>query len=456
MKPGFAEQEPELWWEHVKAAIQILKQQCDLQCVRAIGITYQMHGLVCLDGTGKSLRPAIIWCDSRAVDLGKLAYQELGEDFCLKNLLNSPGNFTAAKLAWVKQFEPEIYSKIAKVMLPGDFIRYKLCGEICTTESGLSEGVLWDFKKSAISKELCNFFEFNADLIPPVFKNISTQGELLPEIAAELGLPKATPIGFCAGDQPTNAFALNVLQPGEAAANAGTSGVIYAVTENIKPDPSSRVNTFLHLTNSAAASRLGVLLCINGCGILNSWVQKNIFSSPAKLSSYTELNDLAAQVPIGARGLSLLPYGNGAERSLENKLIGASLHGLDLNLHQRPEIARAAQEGIAFALAYGFEVMRGLGLQPDCVRACQASLFQSPLFQEAFAYSTNTRLELYATDGAQGAARGAGVGTGLYRDYSEAFASLKCLTSQAPQDQEKRAAYTEAYSHWKSYLNLYL
>jgi xylulokinase len=406
-----------------------------------------MHGLVLLDRDGKPVRPSIIWCDSRAVTVGETAFKALGEDLCLSKLGNSPGNFTAAKLAWVKQNEPEAFAKAAYFMLPGDYIAFKLTGRFGTTPSGLSEGILWDFQRKEPALFLLEHFGIPSTLIPPVTENCAVFDQVRADVANELGLPKGVVVSYRAGDQPNNAFALNVLNPGEIGANAGTSGVIYGVTEALGVDRQSRVNNFLHVNSSEALTRVGVLMCVNGTGSFYRWLKSTL----APQLSYQQINALAESAPVGARGLSALPYGNGAERTLRNKTVGASLEGLDLNRHTQADIFRAGQEGIVFALNYGLEIMRGMGLAPKCVRAGLANMFQSALFQKTFATIAGVPLELLSTDGAEGAARGAGIGAGLYT-FSNAFAGLTRHAVIEP-DSSTSQATRDAYDRWKETLH---
>jgi xylulokinase len=446
-RAGWAEQEPEGWWEHLKICAAELKAQAPThwQGVEAIGIAYQMHGLVVVDKNHEVLRPAIIWCDSRAVEIGAEAASRIGPQRCLEHLLNHPGNFTASKLKWVEENEPELYRRIDKMMLPGDFIAMKMTGEITTTPTGLSEGMLWDYQRQALAELVLEDYGITPDLIPRTVGILSPQGELTSSAAADLGLKPGIKIAYRAGDQPNNALSLKVLKPGELAATAGTSGVVYGVTDQIAYDPQCRVNTFLHVNHLPEAPSHGVLLCVNGAGILNSWLKRNF----APGDSYEEINARAAGAPVGSDGLSILPFGNGAERMLENRDLGGSLHGLNFNIHERSHILRAAQEGIAFALNRGIAVMREMGMAIDTVRAGRANLFLSPLFCEAFATVTGTGVELFNTDGAQGAARGAGLGAGIYADATEAFTGLECVDRIEP-NYAAQPAYDEAYERWSA------
>lgn len=450
VKPGWAEQEPELWWANLKLALADVMAQSKVnpKDIDSIGISYQMHGLVAVDKNKQVLRPSIIWCDSRAAEIGNKAFAEIGEEKCLSNLLNSPGNFTASKLKWVKDNEPELYAKIDKIMLPGDYIAMKLSGEIKTTAGNLSEGILWNFKENKVADMLLDYYRFEKSFIPEVVPTFSVQSVVSAEAAAELGLAPGIKISYRAGDQPNNALSLNVLNPGEIATTAGTSGVVYGVSGEVKYDPYSRVNTFAHVNHSAEANRLGVLLCINGTGILNSWLNKYVGN---KAFSYEEMNQKAATVAIGSEGLSILPFGNGAERVLRNKNIGAQISGLGFNTHTEAHLFRAAQEGIVFSFKYGMEIMEEIGIKAQVIRAGKANMFLSPIFRETLAGISGATIELYNTDGSVGAARGAGIGSGFYASAKEAFANLKKLDTVTP-DLSKKAEYEAAYQSWKSTL----
>lgn len=444
VKSGWAEQEPTTWWNYLKEATHSVLQSSHVEKedIKAIGISYQMHGLVCVDKNQEVLRPAIIWCDSRAVPYGEKALQELGEELCLSHLLNSPGNFTAAKLAWIKANEPEIFEQIDKIMLPGDYIAMRLTGDVRTTIEGLSEGIFWDFQKKDIADFLLDYFGFSRSILPEIVPTFAEQGCLSAEAASELGLKKGTPVTYRAGDQPNNALSLNVFNPGEIASTAGTSGVVYGVNEEVSYDHKSRVNTFAHVNYSPEKTRLGILLCINGTGILNSWMKRTI----APECSYDELNKIAAQVPIGCNGISILPFGNGAERILQNKETGCSIHGINFNQTDKACLIRAVQEGIVYSFKYGIEIMEGMGLSVHKIHAGKANMFLSPVFREILAGVTGATIELYDTDGAVGAAKGAGIGAGIYRDHDDAFSTLKKLEVIEPAHE---AAYKTAYERWK-------
>lgn len=449
VKAGWAEQDPNMWWENAKRSLQKIMAETGAkgEDILAIGISYQMHGLVCVDKQQQVLRPSIIWCDSRAVPYGEDAFHNIGENTCLSKLLNSPGNFTASKLAWVKENEPEIYDKIDKIMLPGDYIAMKLSGEVKTTISGLSEGMMWDFAAKKPAKFLLDYFGFSEDILPEIAPTFSVQSYVSKAAADELGLKEGTPISYRAGDQPNNAVSLNVFNPGEIASTAGTSGVVYGVLGDVNYDPKSRVNTFAHANYTTDLDRLGVLLCINGTGILNAWVHRNITPD----ISYADMNELASQVAIGSEGVKIIPFGNGAERVLENQEVGCSIRDLNFNKHNRAHIVRASQEGIVFSFCYGMEIMQEMGMDIKKIHAGKANMFLSPIFRDTLAGVSGATIELYETDGSAGAAKGAGIGAGIYKDHDEAFSTLKKLAVIEPAE-SNRAAYLEAYAEWKKEL----
>lgn len=450
-QPGWAEQSADLWWEHAVQAI--------LKCnstgaynpkdIRAIGIAYQMHGLVLVDKEQNVLRNAIIWCDGRAIPYGEAAFDAIGEERCLSHLLNSPGNFTAAKLAWVKENEPAVYGRIDKILLPGDFIAMRLTGQATTTTSALSEGIFWDFRENGLSADVLHYFGFDAAVIPAIQPLFAPHGSLKEDVAARLSFTPGVPVTYKAGDQPNNAFSLNVLEPGEVAATAGTSGVIYGVSDQLRYDLQSRINSFAHVNHTAENPRVGVLLCINGTGIFNRWIRNMV----GPQHSYESLNAEAAKIATGSDGLLALPFGNGAERMLNNQLIGAHLHNLDFNLHTAAHLVRAAQEGIALSFRYGLDIMRENGMEPGIIRAGRANMFLSDVFTQAFVNATGVPVELYQTDGSVGAALGAGVGAKLFATPKEAFAGRKPLKLVEP---SQTAAYDTLYRQWKVVLDQHL
>ena len=446
-KQGWAEQAPMDWWHNVQQAVLKLNSSTlfDPTQIKSIGIAYQMHGLVVVDKEQEVLRDSIIWCDSRAVALGEKAFDNIGHEKSLQHLLNSPGNFTASKLAWVKNNEPSLYNKIDKIMLPGDFIAMKLTGEITTSIPALSEGIFWDFKNHEISKDVMDHYQLDYNLIPDVKPLFAIHGYLKENVAKTLGLTAGIPVAYKAGDQPNNALSLNVLKPGEVAATAGTSGVIYGVSDQLTFDQQSRVNTFAHVTYSEQNKHTGVLLCINGTGSMYRWA-KHTF---APYLSYPELNHIAAQAPIGSKGLMILPFGNGAERMLNNKYTGAQLLGIDLNIHTQADIFRAVQEGIAFAFRYGLDIMRENGMQPKVIRAGKANLFLSDVFAQTFVDVTGIPVELYENDGSVGAALGAGIGAGIFKNTEEAFTQHEVVQYLEPKNTD---AYEAIYQEWKKLL----
>jgi xylulokinase len=318
----------------------------------------------------------------------------------------------------------------------------------CPRRHNRIRGIFWDFKNNCVSEEVLSHFGFEKEFIPEIKPTFDIQGLVSAEAAKELGLKEGTPVCYRAGDQPNNALSLNVFNPGEIASTAGTSGVVYGVLGQVNYDPLSRVNTFAHVNHTAEQTRLGVLLCINGTGILNSWLKRNIV--PPEVS-YKEMDKLASQSPIGSRGLSIIPFGNGTERILENKESGCSINGINFNIHNQADILRAAQEGIVFSFQYGMEIMKDMGMNINIIRAGNANMFLSPIFSQTLANISGATIELFDTDGAAGAARGAGMGLGYYKSNREAFANLKILKTIEPKNGEIGET-KEAYERWMRFI----
>jgi len=448
-RSDWAEQHPADWWEAACAATRKLlkKTQVEPSHIAAIGISYQMHGLVIVDKNGKVLRPSIIWCDSRAVGIGNQAFKAIGENFCLEHYLNSPGNFTASKLRWVRENEPQVFSNIHKFMLPGDYLAFRMSGEIRSSVTGLSEGVFWDFKENAVAKRLLEHYEIPEKILPDIAPVFSKQGKLTAEAASALGLAPGIPVGYRAGDQPNNALSLNVLHPGEIAATGGTSGVVYAVSDSPVYDPQQRVNGFAHVNYTPEKPLTGILLCINGAGSQYRWMRQHI-GDPGL--GYQEMEQLAASAGIGADGVSILPFGNGAERMLGNRVIGSRISGLNFNRHEKRHLYRAALEGIAFSFVYGMEALRDMGISLQIIRAGNDNLFQSAVFSNTISTLIGAEIELIATTGAVGAAKAAGVSVGIYKSVEEAMANVEVAGKYEPGGEKE--ALDEAYRRWEQEL----
>lgn len=450
LEPGWAEQDPELWWDNLISVTKLVitKSGIDAKLIEGIGVSYQMHGLVLVDKNHKVLRPSIVWCDSRAVEIGESAFDAIGNQHCLERLLNSPGNFTASKLKWVKDNEPELYDQVYKFLLPGDYIAMKLTGQLSTTIPGLSEGMIWDFKSNSPSKDLFDHYGFDSDLIPEIKPTFSDQGGVSSEVAKLLGLREGTTVGYRGGDQPNNAMSLGVLESGEVAGTGGTSGVVYGVNSSPVYDTQNRVNSFAHVNYSEDCPNVGVLLCINGSGIQYRWINQEIASSGI---SYFDMEKVMSEIPIGSDKLRMLPFGNGAERMLGNKEVGAHLQGIQFNKHTKAHIFRAALEGIAYSFAYGIEIMTSLGMDVRSMRVGNDNLFQSNIFSNTISTLMKGSIEMVETTGAIGAARAAGFTIGHFKSLKEAMSGDKIIMTYEPdQDADEQK---EAYELWKEDLD---
>ena len=451
LQPGWAEQDPNIWWLHVCNAIKKIKKQTQVSKaqIKGIGISYQMHGLVIVDKQGKPLRKSIIWCDSRAVGIGKEAFEQIGKEKCFKHLLNSPANFTASKLKWVQDNEPDLYKKIYKFMLPGDYIAYRFSDQINTTVSGLSEGIFWDFKEERPAQFLMDHYGIDVGLIPTIVPTFGEQSSVGKQGELESGIAQRTPIFYRAGDQPNNALSLNVLHPGEVAATGGTSGVVYAITDNLSVKEGAKVNNFVHVNSDRSAQRIGKLLNINGAGIQYRWLLNNL-----KVNSYQEMNALAEEAGIGSEGVVLIPFGNGSERMLDNQMIGSRILNLDLNRHNKAHLCRAALEGIAFSFVYGIEILKSDGIRIKVMRAGNDNLFRSEIFANTLATLIGEEIEIYNTTGAIGAARAAELYKGDFENFSKSILDNDLVRIYKP-FKDKRL-YQNAYKKWKEELDLIL
>ncbi|MBO0342307.1 MAG: FGGY family carbohydrate kinase [Bacteroidota bacterium] len=451
-KSGWAEQDPEIWWQNLCTATQKLLSENNIKntSIKGIGISYQMHGLVIVDKKYNPLRPSIIWCDSRAVDIGAKLFQSVGEDKYVDHLLNSPGNFTLSKLKWIQENEPSIYKKIHKFMLPGDYIALKLSGECITTPSGLSEGIMWDFKENQLAAWLLENSGVDSSLVPEIRSSFSEQGTVSKKGALESGLPEGIPIMYRAGDQPNNALALNVMEPGQVAATGGTSGVVYAISEQQSTTEHTRINSFAHTNHSMEKTRIGKLLCINGTGIQYSWIKNEM--SPNL--SYNEMNKWAESIPIGSDGLCVLPFGNGAERMLENRGKGSQILHLNFNIHKAAHVYRAALEGIAFSFVYGMGILKNDGVNISAIKAGNDNLFRSSVFSKTIATLTQAKIDIVETTGAIGAARAAAYAFGDFKSIAEATASDTVQKTYEPDPSTNE--YQNAYQVWEQALNEYM
>ncbi len=446
VESGWAEQDPDLWWSHICTATKKLLEQTGVASnkIKGVGVAYQMHGLVVVDKNHNALRPSIIWCDSRAVEIGNQTFNGIGENKCVSNLLNSPGNFTLSKLKWVKENEPEIFSQVDKLLLPGDFIALKMTGETTTTISGLSEGIMWDFKQNKPADWLFDYMGISTDLIPTIVPTFSNQGTLTKTASEEIGLPAGIPLLYRAGDQPNNALSLNAFHPGEIAATGGTSGVVYAITDSTETKESSRINNFAHVNYTVENPRIGKLLCINGAGIQYSWMKQHI----AATDSFVDMNELASTVSVGSDGLRIIPFGNGAERMLNNSNNGSAIFNLNFNKHQSQHLFRAALEGIAFSFVYGIDILRNDGVNLSALRAGNDNLFRSEIFSKTIATLIGSEINIIDTTGAIGAARAAGVSTGDFDTLNDAFSDNEQVMTYHPL--KDKQAYLDAYNLWKN------
>ena len=317
-----------------------------------------------------------------------------------------------------------------------------------TTKTGLSEGMLWDYKNNSVADFLLKYYEIDSSLIPKIVPTFGFQCKLNKKGSSECGLLEDIPIYYRAGDQPNNALSLNVLNPGEIAATAGTSGVVFAVTDNVKTNESERINNFLHVNINNSIS-LGKLLCINGAGIQYAKLKNEL-----NINSYDEMNKLSSVVEVGSKQLTYLPFGNGSERMLNNINVGSKMLNFDINIHKKEHVIRATLEGIAFAFVYGMQILINDGVKPKVIRAGNDNLFKSKVFGETISTLINTDIEIYETTGAFGAARAVDLRNRDFNKFENNIIENDFLRTFSPQPNLND--YKNAYNLWVEKLELTL
>jgi xylulokinase len=309
----------------------------------------------------------------------------------------------------------------------------------------LSEGIFWDYESDSVASWLLDYFEFSHDLVPDIVENFTPQAYISKQAAEETGLPEGIPITYRAGDQPNNALSLNVFNSGEVAATGGTSGVIYAVTDSKNSKESSRINHFAHVNYSDKNPTIGKLLCINGAGIMYRWLRNQ-----SSAESYETMNRKASKIAIGSEGLVILPFGNGAERMLDNTNIGTQFCNINLNQHSKAHLYRAALEGIAFSFVYGMEILKNDNLAIKVIRAGNDNLFRSEIFAKTLATLIGYEIEIYNTTGAIGAARAAGLTDKDFERFGQNITNNDHVMTFKPI--ENKTPYLKAYQNWKTEL----
>jgi xylulokinase len=440
-KPLWSEQDPREWWQASSAAIRSVLQQSGLdgESVAAVGLTGQMHGLVLLDGQGQVLRPAILWNDQRTQTQCDEIHRRLGR----ARFIQITGNvaltgFTAPKILWVQQNEPELYAQAQHVLLPKDFIRYKLTGEFAMDKADGAGTVLFDLKQRTWSAEVLAALGIPAGWMPPTFEGPQFTGVVNSEAAAATGLKAGTPVAAGGGDQAAQAVGVGAVEPGVVALTVGTSGVVFATTPSALVEPEGRLHAFCHAV-PGMWHFMGVML--SAAGSLQ-WYRDTL--APGK--SFDDLLREAGPVPAGSEGLQFLPYLSGERTPHPDPLARAAWVGLTLR-HGRGHMTRALLEGVSFGLKDIFNLIQNAGLGAISQVRASGGGTKGALWRQILA--SVLEAELVTVNTSEGAAFGAallaGVGAGAWASVPAACAVAVKITGSTPPDPAQVSAYRKAY-----------
>ncbi|MEZ4714119.1 MAG: xylulokinase [Caldilineaceae bacterium] len=422
--PLWSEQNPALWWNGAVESIrQVLAQSgADAANVAGVGLTGQMHGLVLLDENGAVLRPSILWNDQRTGAQCDEIRQRLGK----ANLIRLTGNdaltgFTAPKILWVRDNEPEIYARVRHVLLPKDYVRYRLTGQFGTDKAGAAGTLLLDLKSRDWSQEVLDGLEIPRDWLPPTHEGPQVTSEISAEAAAATGLKAGTPVVGGGGDQAAQAVGVGAVEEGIVALTLGTSGVVFATVNEPFIEPDGRLHAFCHSV-PGRWHLMGVML--SAAGSLR-WYRDTL----APGVGFDELLAPAAHIAAGSEGLLFLPYLTGERTPHPDPLARGAFVGLTVR-HTQPHMTRAVLEGVAFGLRDSFELMKGAGLSAIRQVRVSGGGARSPLWRQILADVLNSELvTINTTEGAAyGAALLAGVGAGHWADVDAACSSAIQIT----------------------------
>ena len=441
VKAGWAEQDPQMWWDNAKLSLKkiMVEAGATAEEIKAIGISYQMHGLVCVDKNLKALRPSIIWCDSRAVPYGEKAFKDLGADQCLSHLLNSPGNFTAAKLAWVKENEPENFKKIKKIMLPKDYLAYKLSGTFCTDYSDASGMLLLDVKNRKWSKEMCDICGITEDMLPKLFDSFEKVGELKHDLAAELGLRDGVVIAAGAGDNAAAAVGTGTVGNNKCNISLGTSGTIFMSSDSFAVDSNNALHSFDH-----ADGHFHLMGCMLSAASCNKWWMDEILKTKDYADEQKGIDKL------GENHVFFLPYLMGERSPWNNPNARATFTGITMDT-TREDMTQAVLEGVAFATRDMYEVAKSIGVAPKRTMICGGGA-KSPLWRRMIANILNVEVDVPSCEEGpgMGGAMLAMVACGAYKSVEEAAAAIVKVDKTEKPDPELVAKYEARYQQFKT------
>jgi xylulokinase len=445
--PGWAEQDPEDWWRAAQESIRAVLSaaHCEPRNVAAIGLTGQMHGAVLLDSEGDVLRPSMIWCDTRSAPQCDWLHATIGRERVIE-LTSNPAlpNFTLTKVLWVKQHEPEIFSRIAHILCPKDYVRFRLSGIFAMDVQEASGTLLLDVAHRRWSREMIEASGVRSEWLPPLFESSQVCATLSESAASATGLLAGTPIVAGAGDQGAGAVGMGILKPGSVSATIGTSGVVFAATDNPVRDPLGRLHTFCH----AVAGRWHVMGVTQAAGLSLRWLRDLLRGSTGH-ASYEELLTLAAQVPPASDGVFWAPYLFGERTPHLDPEVRAAFVGLTA-AHGQAHLTRAVLEGVAYSLRDTFALFDELGIPVHSVRLGGGGA-RSPLWRQiqADVYGHTVQV-LAAEEGAAfGAALLAGVGAGAWPDVDTACEATLKVAEQIKPDPSARSKYEQGYQTYR-------
>jgi xylulokinase len=445
-RPLWSEQEPQEWWHGVTASVRMALGKANVRGadVKAIGLTGQMHGLVLLDESGEVLRPAILWNDQRCGAECDEIRNRLGRG----RLIEITGNdaltgFTAPKVLWVKNHEPDVYARVRYALLPKDYIRYKLTDHLAMDKADGSGTILFDLKTRDWSGTVLDALGIPRQWLPMTFEGPEVTGEVGSDAAEETGLRAGTPVMAGGGDQSAQAVGVGAVRPGIAALTLGTSGVIFATTERALIEPEGRLHAFCH-ASPGRWHLMGVML--SAAGSLQ-W-HRDMLAPQTNLETLAEE---AGEIPAGSEGLIFLPYLTGERTPYADPLARAAWVGLTIR-HTRGHMTRAIMEGVAFGLKDSFTLIQGAGLVGINQVRTSGGGSKSRFWKQILADVLGTELIMMSTTegAAYGAALLAGVGLGVWPDVEAACdAAVKIVGCVSPDELNERV-YGEMYDHYRA------
>lgn len=451
-QPAWSEQHPDHWIAATRKTVRACLRKAPKGEVVAIGLSGQMHGSVFVDARGRVLRPAILWNDQRTVEECDAITRRAGGRRKLIRMVSNPAlaGFTAPKILWVRTHEPRVYDRTAKILLPKDYVRFRLTGEFATEVSDASGTLLLDVRRRRWHKGLMSKLEIDPDLMPVCTESPDVSGTLSAEGAKLLGLKKGTAVVGGAGDNAAGAVGNGIVRRGVVSASLGTSGVVFAHSDEPEIDPEGRVHTFC----TAVPGKWHLMGVVLAAGGSLQWYRDTLCehlvaeARRQKVDPYDLIAEGAARAPVGSHGLYFLPYLTGERTPHGDPFARGCWIGLS-NMHTRDEIARATMEGITYAMRDSLEIIKALGVPVRQIRVTGGgarSAFWRQMQADVYGQTVTT---LGASEGpAYGAALLAGVGAGVWKTVPEASGAVVETRGKTPANRRARSAYTVRYRRY--------